>query len=506
MPELLIDAALRGAALLAAAMAATLAMRRAAAATRHLVWALAVAGVLALPAMRAALPAWEVLPRSNRNVADRRVEAVTVPQPVRALEDRTTLAPPHVVAQPVRGVAQRFRAALTTLWALVALVLLGRIAYGLHAIHRLVRHAGAADARWAALLRRARAETAAPPRIRLLVSRDIAMPMTWGRLLLLPAAAAGWSDDRANVVLLHELAHMRRADWITHLLARVAAALHWFNPLAWVALRAMTRERERACDDCVLAHGARPSEYAQHLLDIARAGTCGPAFAAAPAMARASELEGRLLSILTPRRRETGRLVRRALALAGVLATTIVAAASPGQDAPQAPQAERPEPAPLTVLMGDPPERAAGAVRPDARALVRALEDPSPSVREGAALGLALRSGSHVVDPLLRALKDRSPRVREKAAIGLAMRQQPRAVDALLEAMHDADPQVREKVVIALGLSGDPRAQQALIAALDDGDAQVREKAAKALATLPLADAIRGGISGAPESLGARLR
>jgi hypothetical protein len=44
--------------------------------------------------------------------------------------------------------------------------------------------------------------------------------------------------------------------------------VHWWNPVAWLAERRMVVERERACDDHVLADGTLASDYARHLLDI----------------------------------------------------------------------------------------------------------------------------------------------------------------------------------------------------------------------------------------------
>src|ERR1035438_6770427 len=66
-----------------------------------------------------------------------------------------------------------------------------------------------------------------------LEARPGTMPMTFGILhnaVLLPSDAAQWSDERRRVVLLHELAHVRRGDTTTHLLARVALSLNWWNP------------------------------------------------------------------------------------------------------------------------------------------------------------------------------------------------------------------------------------------------------------------------------------
>ncbi len=74
----------------------------------------------------------------------------------------------------------------------------------------------------------------------------------WHPVLLLPDAAENWPLERRRVVLLHELAHIKRLDWLTQTLAYIAGSLHWFNPLVWLAARRMRVEREQACDDLVL--------------------------------------------------------------------------------------------------------------------------------------------------------------------------------------------------------------------------------------------------------------
>ena len=48
----------------------------------------------------------------------------------------------------------------------------------------------------------------------------------------------------------------------------LVCALYWFNPLVWLAARRMVAERERACDDIVLRHGAKPADYAEQVLEI----------------------------------------------------------------------------------------------------------------------------------------------------------------------------------------------------------------------------------------------
>ena len=138
--------------------------------------------------------------------------------------------------------------------------------------------------------------------IQVLETKPGAMPMSFGILrpaILMPSDATGWSEERRRIVLLHELAHVRRGDAATHLLARATLALYWWNPLAWIAWREFLKERERAADDLVLNAGTRASEYAGHLLEVARTMQSSPVFGyAAVAMARRSQLEGRLLAIL----------------------------------------------------------------------------------------------------------------------------------------------------------------------------------------------------------------
>ena len=89
-------------------------------------------------------------------------------------------------------------------------------------------------------------------------------------VLLVHAGARKWPPERRRVVLLHELAHVRRADWLTLVAAEIAGAIYWFHPLVWLARREARRSCERACDDLVLDHGTKPSVYAAHLLGIVR--------------------------------------------------------------------------------------------------------------------------------------------------------------------------------------------------------------------------------------------
>lgn len=142
--------------------------------------------------------------------------------------------------------------------------------------------------------------------VRLLRSERTSMPIVYGILrpaVLLPAEAETWSEERQRMVLLHELTHVTRRDCLTQLLAQLACAFYWFNPFIWFAARRLRVEREQACDDYVLSIGTKPSDYANHLLEIARSMQERSIFEwsqiTSVAMARRSQLEGRLLAILS---------------------------------------------------------------------------------------------------------------------------------------------------------------------------------------------------------------
>ncbi len=127
------------------------------------------------------------------------------------------------------------------------------------------------------------------------IDADI-VPLTWGLfrpVIALPASYREWDERRLRIVLLHELAHIRRLDYPVQLLARVACALYWFHPLVWLGLTRLRFERELACDDRVVGHGVRASDYAAELMAIAR-GYRGVVGEAAIGMARVAPLRVRL--------------------------------------------------------------------------------------------------------------------------------------------------------------------------------------------------------------------
>jgi TonB family protein len=336
--------ALKGTAVLCAAYLAAFALRHRSAAARHLVWTAAFAALLALPLLSVSLPslripgAAAILPDAS-NLVFRATATATAgdasPQAQLAMQTQQT-------AQPGSRNQNNWPLWLMLCWLGGSLVVLGQM---LFAYLGMARQRSSAPS-----FLDIHALCEIPPGVLALESARGSMPMTFGVLqpvVFMPADAAEWSDDRRRLVLQHELAHIERGDSATHLMARCALSLLWWHPLAWKAWREFLKERESAADDLVLSAGARASDYASLLLDIARSMQSRNAVAwAGVAMARPSQLEGRLLAILDAR--VSRKSTRRASALAAAAAAIALCAPIAALKA-QAPQTQIPPDVDATI-------------------------------------------------------------------------------------------------------------------------------------------------------------
>ena len=325
---ILASAALKSTLVLGAAWLIAYLLRGRSAAARHLVWTASAAALVALPLLSVALPALRiraanaVLP-AEPGIVFRATAATAAPAGGVAAAAQTVA--PRGAAAPARKRGIDGKTALMLLWmagaaaGFVQMLVAAGVLWRTRRTARVSPDQGDADSlAWSLGIEH-------PVRV---LETPSGMPMTFGVLrptVLLPEEARAWSGERRRVVLLHELAHVLRGDAVTHLLARTALALDWWNPLAWTMWREFLKERERATDDLVLGTGATASEYARHLLEIARTMQARPASAAAGvAMARRSQLEGRLLAILDGRTAR-GQQGRAATVAAVVLAVAIMA-------------------------------------------------------------------------------------------------------------------------------------------------------------------------------------
>jgi len=379
---------LKGAVILVLGTVCSMLARGATAASRHMIWTLTLGGALAVPVISAIVPRWTlhvgfwpftarevpaviteltvpaaltsastnaVLALAPRADTPRRTDASPSPDelapPSVATAERATtmLEVRHVAIGPEASGAAAYVSAdaprpgaaplipwLAAVWALgvvIALIPTVMAFARLATVSRRARplHGG----RWALLIPSALRELDVRRRVRFLELDGPVMPMTWGvfrPVVLLPADDLDSTIEQRLDVLRHELAHVRRYDCLTQLVGQLACALHWFNPFAWLAARELRVERERACDDEVLGAGAKASDYADYLLRVARSTRIvGAAALGGLAMARPSQMAGRLLAVLDDRRRR-GRVSLWAGVQAGLAAgalVTGVAAASP---------------------------------------------------------------------------------------------------------------------------------------------------------------------------------
>ena len=560
----LADAVVKASLVLGAAALMSLILRRASAALRHLVWTLALCSALFLPVVSLALPKWQL-------------RLVTIASPAPAVETRTaapaaepaaaslaeaprlgraghtageTAAPADVSRAPWLP-RLSWQSALIGIWLLGAVAILGRIAVGLVAVRFVSRRTQLiTDAAWLPMAMDIAEEMGVSRRLRFLRSGRASMPVATGLFrpsVIMPADADTWSENRLRVVLLHELAHVKRRDCLTHVLAQAACAFYWFNPLAWLAVKRARAERERACDDLVLACGTRGSEYADLLLEMARVlrGDRFPALlgGASLAMAHRSQLEGRLMAILDPRVPRSGLTRTRAAAVVAVALCTVapLAALQPWTshteittDVDRSTEAvsTTPEPPDSTApaIVAQPQAQPAPQPAPMPAPAVEKLDRESETSHEADVESHAVRHGAQLTSPhvaavvaasaaaiaesvadavidtdqepkiageragqkadprtvaaLTAALKDTDKEVRETAMHALVQIKDPSIFDPLVQALKDGSPDVREQAAFGLGQLRDRRAVQPLMGALKDENASVREQAAFALGQL----------------------
>jgi beta-lactamase regulating signal transducer with metallopeptidase domain len=349
----LVDAALKGAILVLIAAGAAYLLRKRSASSRHALWTAAVIGHLAIPLLVLILPAWRmpVFPPapwmtstsapsgfstfdntpSNSAAVSAAAPSATAPgasAPATTPDGKVAGGP--VPLAPTSGRARLgIIPVLATIWFVGALLVLLRLAIGTWRVGQLAREgARVEDGVWLSLAQRLANRLGVTRPLILLRGERLAVPVTWGIVypaVLLPEDSDTWTEERRRFVLVHEMAHVKRFDALTQLVAQITLAIFWFDPLVWVAAHQMRVEREHACDDYVLRDGTAPSLYAGELLEMVRSiGTpshdrAAPAFAAL-AMARRSEFEGRMLAILDP------RLDRQTLQKRGTLMTAIIVA------------------------------------------------------------------------------------------------------------------------------------------------------------------------------------
>lgn len=365
---MLAGAAIRTSIVLAAGLIARAAIGRRSASLRHRVLAMTLLATAAIAPASWLLPAWAVpVPAFSITASDRA-------QNHHIREIRTSVS--VTAANRARESDSRLPLMLW-LWALGAAANGAVLLLGIARLARLTKRARPLDdARWTQLVEQSRTDAGVTRTVDLLETDTSDVLATWGFMrsrLLVPRHARGWEEERVRIVLRHELAHIRRDDWIVQIAAEALRCIYWFNPLVWVACRWLRQDSEHACDDDVLAAGTPPRTYATHLLELAR--ICrrpSPAWASAMLMAYPSTLERRIAAMLDSNL-DRRRASRRAIVLVAALIVCITLPAA-------SLRARQTSPLPLEGSVYDP----TGAVMPDVALTLAGANETAVTTRTDA--------------------------------------------------------------------------------------------------------------------------
>ncbi len=538
--------AVKGGAVLAVALLTLPLLKGAEAATRHAVLFGALTMLLLVPVVSSVLPTWQLSDATES-------PAVTLPTPAPEQQSQqitVEIGPNHaprveIVSGTIYEIIDEFVSSVSaallffSIWCLGCILFFLKFAAGLMKIKKMLASSRKVlDGAKSSLLDELKNRIVIDKKIHLLENDAVCVPVTFGLIrpvIVLPKEHGRWTQERMRLVLLHELAHIKRRDWAKQIVAQIAGIFHWFNPLYWLAYRKFRLEREHAADDFVLQTGAKSSTYATHLLEIARALNNGPKpLVAAVAMAKKSQLEGRLLAILDTRQKRTWfrRAVNSGLITACIFGSATVAAFSPfpGQSEKKisknmlaALKGERGPEARVGVVYGssiarklpydftrknedflrktlddaDWEMRTAAAyalgVRlwsPPADLVKKALEDERWEVRHFGAWAAERANDRSLIEPLKQALRDPRWEISHLAVTAIARTSKRAAVEPLIEALQYPNWHTSHQAAWELGLIGDQRAVEPLIAALARDDWMTRHVAAWALGEMGAAESV----------------
>jgi bla regulator protein BlaR1 len=293
---------------------------RTTASLRHLILAATFGTLLMLPIMTVVLPTVAVpLAATPPALLGRPVVGTTVAPVERSAQDAADTnedvppTPPARSSVPLTTVVQAG-------WILGVVLFLVPIAVSLAQLRRLRRCARLWLGR-EPLIQTLATEVGIRRPVRVLLHEDIRVPITCGFArpsVIFPADAAEWSDADIRRAIVHELEHVRRADWLVHLTARFVCAAYWFHVLVWIAWRRLCLEAERACDDAVL-NSTQQTDYADQLVRLARRLRDSSPHSAL-SMASRSDLADRIAAVLDSNQ------PRGRARISSVLASTVTAA------------------------------------------------------------------------------------------------------------------------------------------------------------------------------------
>ena len=398
---------------------------------------------------------------------------------------------------------------------------------------------------WQAVLRRLCEQLRIARPVRLCESVWVQVPTAIGWLrpvILLPASAlAGLTPQQLESIIVHELAHIRRYDYLINLLQAVIETLFFYHPAVWWVSRQIRQERESCCDDLAVAVCGDALVYARALVEMEQLRADVPQLAVA---ANGGLLMNRIHRLVGVQAQATNRFTGL---LASVIVVTAVVSLAIGAPmllpSPRTSAAQQIEPAAAPETKSE-SAKASEALREvnknrsessteaqrkpvadqanvvpaqvmndqtTAAQSLKSLSSSDATERAAAACSLGHLSAVDAIPALINLLGDdapiepikcwqsgnwspamdtlKRPSPGEQAAIALAALGKP-AVEPLITALSNTNPSVRRNAAWAIGevtgvsTSGRSAAVEPLINALHDADAWVRLAAAFSLGEL----------------------
>ncbi|RYF48441.1 MAG: hypothetical protein EOO38_10085, partial [Cytophagaceae bacterium] len=385
-------------------------LRRSSAAVKHTLWLACFLGLLLLPILTFALPAWQPLGPNSlaSSLSEPFHPGLAASAKPSSLLLRTIAAGNSDFGRVV-STAQWLLALTFVCWMLGAVLATRKLALGFIAAKRLqskgclfgndrLQDDSLQDEfrQCTASLNLRASVFRAMPRLFLVHDEALSIPLTWGcwrPVVLMPVSSIQWSASCRRAAFLHELAHIQRWDWFVQSLACLSCLLFWFHPLVWFAAQSLRLESERATDDHVLASGLKATEYSSSLLEIVR-------FVAynrenerkqnvkqkdslmkfAVPMSGTSKIETRLHSILDPKqsRSVVTRKLQVAIPLLALAAIVPIAAAKEPAAAAEEPAKSQPTPPSSAVTI----RKELKIIRNEAKGINPLPAAPSPGAKD----------------------------------------------------------------------------------------------------------------------------
>jgi beta-lactamase regulating signal transducer with metallopeptidase domain len=280
----------------------------------------------------AAIITWAVI-----NASEHRT--VSQLQPTSAAESQPTSntaitaqnsEPPIIVVMRKNAVAIPWTAWIALAWLAGAALMLARTSVKVAGAEKLRRSCRPLeDATIQTLLAETRRALGLARQVRIGLTNKLTSPAVVGvfvPMLILPLSlVTSLTPEQIRFVLLHELAHIQRGDYLANLFQFFAESLLFFNPAVWWISHLVRREREACCDALAIALSGAPADYARTLVHVAES-VLEPAPLAAPAFGgrrEPSSLAERIQRLLVPGYRPSLRLTWRAM-LAALLSGSVL--------------------------------------------------------------------------------------------------------------------------------------------------------------------------------------